>query len=65
MNINKVTDALKGVGLFLLANLTGILFLAGIAVIVYGFFQFGTITGIFALGIAAVLISLILARERG
>lgn len=65
MNINKVTDALKGVGLFLLANLTGLLFLIGLGTIVYGFYHINLTAGIFALGTATILIALILAKERG
>ena len=65
MNINKVNDIIKAICLFLLDNLTGILFLTGIAVIVYGFYQISTLVGIFALGVAITLISLILAKERG
>jgi len=65
MNINKVNDFIKAIGLFLLANLTGILFLTGIIVVVYGFFQISTMTGTFSLGVAIILISLILAKERG
>lgn len=65
MNINKVNETIKRIGLFLLANLTAILFLGGLGVIVYGFFRIGNITGVFALGVAIVLVSLILAKERG
>lgn len=65
MNINKVNETIKRIGLFLLANLTGILFLIGLGVIVYGFFEIGQTTGIFALGVAVTLVSLILAKERG
>lgn len=65
MNINKVNEAIKQIGLFLLANLTGILFLIGLAIVVYGFYQICTTVGIFSLGVAITLISLILAKERG
>ncbi|MCR1834980.1 hypothetical protein NSA56_11295 [Oceanobacillus caeni] len=65
MNINKVNDFIKAIGLFLLANLTGILFLTGITVVVYGFYQISTMVGTFSLGVAIILVSLILAKERG
>jgi len=65
MNINKINDFIKSIGLFLLANLTGILFLCGLGVVIYGFFRLGQTTGIFALGVAVTLVSLILAKERG
>jgi hypothetical protein len=65
MDINKVTDALKAVGLFLWLNITGLLFLLGIGVIVYGFYRINLTAGVFALGTAKILIALILAKERG
>lgn len=65
MNINKFTDAFKQMSLFLLSNLTAILFLAGLGVVVYGFFRIGTTAGIFALGTIITLVSLVLAREGG
>lgn len=65
MNINKVNEAIKQIGLFLLANLTGILFLIGLGIVVHGFFKIGQTTGVFALGTATILIALILAKERG
>ncbi len=65
MNISKVNETIKSIGLFLLANLTGIVFLCGLGVVVYGFFRIGQTTGIFALGVAVTLVSLILAKERG
>lgn len=65
MNINKVNDLLKTIGLFLLANLTGIILLTGLAVIVYAFYQISNLTGVFATGVVLILISLILAKEGG
>jgi|GEM_PF-5461829 len=65
MNINKVNDFIKQIGLFLLANLTGIIFLGGLGVVVYTFFRLSTNTGFFSLGACLVIISLILAKERG
>lgn len=65
MNINKVNEAIKQIGLFLLANLTAILFLGGLGMVVYTFFRISTNTGFFALGTCLIIVSLILARERG
>lgn len=65
MNINKINDLFKLIGLFLLENLTGILFLGGLGVVIYTFFRMSTNAGFFALGVGLVLVSLILARERG
>lgn len=65
MDINKVTDGLKAVGLFLWLNLTGLLFLIGLGTIVYGFYRINLTAGVFALGTATILIALILAKERG
>lgn len=65
MNINKLNDLLKTIGLFLLANLTGILLLTGLSVVVYGFYQISNLTGVFATGVVLILISLILAKEGG
>lgn len=63
MNINQVNQTFKQIGLFLLRNLTAILFLTGIGIVVYGFFEIGFKTGIFALGTAVTIVSLILAKE--
>ena len=65
MNINKINDLLRAIGLFLLANLSGIILLIGLSTIVYGFYNISTLTGVFATGVVLVLISLILAREGG
>lgn len=65
MNINRVNDFIKQIGLFLLVNLTGIAFLGGLGVVIYAFFRLSTNTGFFALGACLVIVSLILARERG
>lgn len=65
MNINKVNDFIKAIGLFLLSNITGILFVTGTGIVVYGFFRIGITIGVFALGVTITLISLILAKERG
>lgn len=65
MNINRLNDLLKLIGLFLLSNLSGIMLLIGMSVIVYGFYKIGTLAGVFATGISLILISLILAREGG
>lgn len=65
MNINKINDFIKSMSLFLLANITGILFLCGLGMVVYTFFRISTNTGFFALGTCLVIVSLILAKERG
>ncbi|MCC2248850.1 hypothetical protein JUJ52_02605 [Virgibacillus sp. AGTR] len=65
MNISKVIGVLTAVGLFLMANLIAILFLIGNGIIVYGFYRINVTTGTFALGASILLISLVLAKERG
>jgi len=65
MNINKINDFIKSIGLFLLANLTGIIFLGGLGILVYTFFRISINTGFFASGSCLVIVSLILAKERG
>lgn len=65
MNINKVNDLLKTIGLFLLGNLTGLLLLGGLGVVVYGFYQISNLTGVFSTGVVLILVSLILAKEGG
>lgn len=65
MYINKVNDFIKSVGLFLLKNLTGIVFLSGLGVVIHAFFRISTNMGVFALGTCLVIVSLILAKEWG
>lgn len=65
MNINNVNKAIKQIGLFLLAKITAVLFLGGLSVIVYAFFRISTNVGLFALGAAITLVSLIIAKEGG
>lgn len=54
----------KQIGRFLLDNIIGIIFLFGIGDIVYAFFRLSITYGFFALGVGAIIISLILAKER-
>lgn len=63
MNISKVTDALKTVGLFLLSNMTGILFIAGLVAICYAVFIYSLIFGYAAVGISLIIVALILNNE--
>ncbi|GIP61949.1 hypothetical protein J32TS6_05040 [Virgibacillus pantothenticus] len=65
MNINKLNETIKQIGLFLWLNLTGLLFLIGLGTIVYGFYRINLTAGVFALGTVTILIALILAKERG
>lgn len=64
MNIGKVTDAFKTVGLFLMTNLIAILFLIGLALIVYAVFLVSITLGLVAAGIALILVALILNTEK-
>jgi len=64
MNIGKLTDGLKSIGLFLLSNLIAILFLIGLALIVYAVFLVSLVFGLVAAGIALILVSLIMNSEK-
>lgn len=63
MNIQKIPDGLKAIGLFLLHNLTAILFLVGLTLIVYAVFMWSITFGFVAAGFALIIISLILNNE--
>lgn len=63
MNIGKFTGALKTVGLFLLSNITAILFLIGLAFVCYAVFLFHIVWGYVAVGICLILVALILNVE--
>lgn len=64
MNIQKVTDGLNAIGLFLMSNLIAILFLMGLGTIVYAVFLVSTVFGLVAVGVALILIALILSNEQ-
>lgn len=64
MNIGKLTDGLKAIGLFLSSNLVAILFLVGLALIVYAVFLVSLVFGLIAAGIALILVALILNSEK-
>jgi len=64
LNIQRVTDGLKAIGLFVLSNLIAILFLIGLGSIVYAVFLVSTIYGLVAAGIALILVALILSNEQ-
>jgi len=64
MNIGKIPDGLKAIGLFLLSNLIAILFLIGLALIVYAVFLVSLVFGLVAAGIALILVSLIMNSEK-
>lgn len=63
LNIQGITDGLKAIGLFLMSNLIAILFLIGLATIVYAVFLVSTIIGLAAAGVALILVALILSNE--
>ena len=63
MNIGKLTGALKTVGLFLLSNITAILFLAGLVFICYAVFLFSLLWGYVAVGVCLIVVALILNSE--
>lgn len=63
MDINLVLVGLQAIGYFLLINLTAILFLIGLAFIIYAVFILSTVGGFIAIGIALILIALILVAE--
>lgn len=65
MNVGKFTDALKRVGLFLMHNLTAILFLLGLVSIVYSVFLWSNILGFSSIGVSLIIVSLILNSEQG
>lgn len=64
MNINKINDFIKMIGLFLLANITGLLFLSGLGVIIYTFFRISINIGFFSLGAGLILVALIIISEK-
>jgi len=64
MNIGKLTDGLKTIGLFLLSNLISILFLIGLSLIVYAVFLVSLVFGLVAAGIALILVALIMNSEK-
>lgn len=65
MNIEKITDAFKWMGLFLLHNITAILFLCGLGLIVYSVFMWSIMFGFMSTGIAMIIVALILNSEGG
>lgn len=65
MNIGKVADAFKKMGLFLLHNITAILFLLGLVSIVYSVFLYSHTLGFASLGASSIVVALILNSEQG
>lgn len=63
MNIGKITGAIKLMCLFLLANITGILFLIGLTVINYAIYQWDIQWGYIATGASLILVALIINSE--
>lgn len=63
MDVSKITGAAKRFAGALLNNITGILFLSGLAFIVFAVFTRSTFWGMVTLGSSLVLVSLILASE--
>jgi len=64
MNIGKVTDAFKEMGLFLLHNITAILFLIGLVSVVYSVFLYSHTLGFTATGASCIIVALILNSEQ-
>lgn len=63
MNIGKITGAFKITFLFLLANITGIIFLAGLATINYAVYLWSIEWGIVGTGASLILVALIINHE--
>lgn len=63
MDINLIIVGLKTIGYFLLSNMTAILFLIGLAFIVYALFMISSMWGFIAIGVAFILVALILVNE--
>ena len=64
MNVNAFTGFLKMIGLLLVANITGILFLGGLAVICYAVFLQSIVGGYIATGTSLIAVAMILSAER-
>ena len=63
MNINKLTDAFKQVGLFLTSNITAIFFLLGLIAINVAVYLWDTQWGLIATGVSLILVALIINGE--
>lgn len=63
MDVGKLTGAIKVSCLFLLSNITAILFLAGLAFVCYAVFLFSLLLGYVAVGVSLMLVALIINAE--
>ena len=64
MNVRVVIDLLKMIGLFLLVDIVGILFICGLGLIVFAVFLVSITWGYIALGVALIIVALILSNEQ-
>lgn len=65
MNINKINSFIKLCIGLILSNIAAIVLLSGLGVVVYTFFRMSLNAGYFSLGAVLIIISLLLAQERG
>lgn len=63
MNISKLTDAFKQVGLFLTFNITAIFFLLGIIVINVAVYLWDMQWGLIGTGVSLIVVALIINGE--
>ena len=63
MNINLILVVLQTIGHFLMSNIPAILFLIGLAFIVYAVFLLSVTAGYIAIGVSLIIIALILVKE--
>lgn len=63
MNLNIITNTIKAFFVGIIHNLIPILFLLGLAFVVYAVFTVAITAGYIAVGLALILIALILAKE--
>lgn len=64
VNIGRLTGAFRYVGLFLLANLTGILFILGLIAINYAVYLWDAQWGLIATGVSLLTVALIINSEQ-
>jgi len=63
MNISKLTDAFKQVGLFLTFNITAIFFLFGLIAINTAIYLWGVQWGLIGTGVSLIVVALIINGE--
>ena len=64
MNLNIITNTIKAFFIGIIHNLVPIIFLLGLAFVVYAVFTVSITAGYVAIGLALILIALILAKEQ-